>query len=141
MKKFVIIFTIILIFNCFNICYANNEGLKKTENISQESFSKGTNHEEDEIYRKNVEEAYKHYVLDRIDGPDIPDYIRQFANENDCFKIMKHYFWSYELFKGKGGVYSCNKNNKAQYIYDNGTKLRFAKWYEKRKFTKRIYGD
>ena len=141
MKKFIIVFTLILIFNCCNLCFANNEGLKKNENISQTSFSKGINYEEEEIYRKNVEEAYKYYVLDRINGNDIPTHIRKYAHENNCFDLMKHYFWGYELFKDKGGVYSCNKNNKAQYIYDNGTKLRFARWYEKRKFTKRIYGD
>ena len=85
------------------------------------------------------DDLYKYYVLDRIDAADSPDYVKKFAYENDCFKIMKHYYWSDELFKNKGGVYSCIKDKKVQYIYDYDNKLRFAKWYEKRKFKKPVF--
>ncbi len=84
-------------------------------------------------------DLYKYYVLDRIDGPDIPNYVTKFAHENNCFEIMKHYCWSYKIFKDNGGVYTCNKNGKLQYIYDNQKKLRFARWYEKFKFRKVFY--
>ncbi len=94
-----------------------------------------------ELEEMSGDEAYKYYVLDRIDAADSPDYVKKFAYENDCFKIMKHYYWSDELFKNKGGVYSCIKDKKVQYIYDYDNKLRFAKWYEKRKFKKPVFGD
>ncbi len=94
-----------------------------------------------ELRKITGEEAYKHYVLDRIDGPDTPEHVKKFANENNCYHMMRHYYWSYKIFKDNGGVYSCDRNNKRQYIYDNGTKLRFARWYEKYKFRKLIYGD
>jgi len=85
------------------------------------------------------DEAYKELVLDRIDGPDIPDNVKQFAKNNNCLYVMKKYYWSYKLFKDEGGVYSCNKNNKVQYIYEYDNIMRFAKWYEKHKFKKIIY--
>ena len=89
-----------------------------------------------------IEEAYKYYVLDRIDGPDTPDYVKKFANDHNCFYMRKHYIWSEALFGKIGGVYSCTKKGKRQYIYDNGKKLRFARWYEKSKFRKHhMYGD
>ena len=84
-------------------------------------------------------DLYKYYVLDRIDGPDIPGYVTKFANENNCFSIMKCYYWSHKIFKNNGGVYSCNKNGRVQYVYDNQKKLRFARWYEKFKFRKQIF--
>lgn len=82
----------------------------------------------------NTIDLYKYYVLDRIDSSDIPDAVKQFAKENNCMKIMKKYYWSYKLFKDKGGVYVCGKNGKTQYILEYKNKLRLAKWYEKYKF-------
>lgn len=84
-------------------------------------------------------ESYKYYVLDRIDGPDIPDSVKKFANDNNCFDIMKAYYWSRKLFNDKGGVYFCGINRKVQYIYEYDNKIRFARWYEKHKFKKLIY--
>ena len=122
MKKLVINLFIILVFilNCFLLF--TNKALAELPTISGD-------------------ELYKIYVLDRIDASDSPDYVKRFAYENDCFKIIKHYYWSYELFKNKGGVYSCIKDKKVQYIYDYNNKLRFARWYEKRKFKKQVFGD
>ena len=80
-----------------------------------------------------ADEAYKFYVLDRIDGPDIPDNVRKFANDNNCFYIMKEYYWSRKLFKNNGGVYYCNKNGKPQYVLDNNNKMRFAHGFTKYK--------
>ena len=102
-------------------------------------FSFNSNRTLAELEEMSGEEAYKYYVLDRIDGPDIPVHIRQFANENNCYEIIKHYYWSHVIFKNKGAVYSCIRNKKAEYIYDNEKKLRFAKWYEKHKFRKPIF--
>ncbi len=85
------------------------------------------------------DDLYKYYVLDRIDAADSPDYVKKFAYENDCFGVIKSYFWSYDLFKNNGGVYVCDKNGKAEFIYDYKNKLRFAKWYEKRKFKKPVF--
>jgi len=92
-----------------------------------------------ELEMMSGDEAYKYYVLDRIDGPDIPENVKQFANENNCFEVIKHYYWSYVLFKNEGGVYSCLINGKAKYIYDYENTLRFARWYEQHKFKKLIY--
>ena len=80
------------------------------------------------------DDAYKYYVLDRIDGPDIPDNVKKFAKDNNCKNVMKLYYWSSKIFKNEGGVYVCSINGKSQYIYDNKKHLRFAKWYEKYKF-------
>ncbi len=120
MKKFFIILSVILvsILNCFPS--SSNKALAELEEMSGD-------------------EAYKYYVLDRIDASDSPDYVKKFAYENNCFKIIKHYYWSYALFKNKGGVYSCLKDKKVQYIYDYKNKLRFARWYEKRKFRKPVF--
>ena len=85
------------------------------------------------------DDLYKYYVLDRIDAADSPDYVKKFAYENGCFGVIKSYFWSYDLFKNNGGVYVCDKNGKAEFIYDYKNKLRFAKWYEKRKFKKPVF--
>ena len=92
-----------------------------------------------EVPTITADEAYKYYVLDRIDGPDIPDNVKQFAKDNNCFEVMKSYYWSHKIFKNNGGVYSCGINGKAQFIYDNEKKLRFARWYEKHKFRKPIF--
>ncbi len=81
----------------------------------------------------DVDDLYKFYVLDRIDGPDIPEHVKKFANDNNCFYIMKKYYWSSKLFKNNGGVYDCIQNNKVQYILDNNKKIRFAHWYTKHK--------
>ena len=80
------------------------------------------------------EQAYKYYVLDRIDGSDIPENVKQFAKNNNCNEVMKSYYWTYTIYKNKGGIYFCDKNNKFNVIYDNSKKPRFAKWYEKHKF-------
>ena len=92
-----------------------------------------------ELPTMSEDELYKIHILSRIDAADSPDYVKKFAYENNCFKIIKHYYWSYELFKNKGGVYSCIKDKKVQYIYDYDNKLRFARWYEKRKFRKPVF--
>ncbi|MGM9993290.1 MAG: hypothetical protein ACI37R_01010 [Candidatus Avigastranaerophilus sp.] len=94
-----------------------------------------------EIQTMSGDEAYKFYVLDRIDGPDIPESVKKFANDNNCFEITKSYYWSYVIFKNKGSVYFCGKNGKAQYIYEKDNNMRFSRWYEKHKFRKVIYGD
>lgn len=77
---------------------------------------------------------FKYYVLDRIDGPDIPDNVKKFANEHNCFDVIKKYYWSSKLFDDKGGVYFCGINGKVQYIYEYNNRIRFARWYEKHKF-------
>ena len=118
MKKIFIILSVFILMNCVSI---------------------GTNSAFAEIPEFTGDDLYKYYVLDRIDGPDIPDYVTKFAHENNCFKIIKYYYWSHKLFKNNGGVYSCDINGKVQYIYDNQKKLRFARWYEKFKFRKIIY--
>ena len=92
-----------------------------------------------ELEEMSGDKAYKYYVLDRIDAADSPDYVKKFAYENGCFGVIKSYFWSYDLFKNNGGVYVCDKNGKAEFIYDYKNKLRFAKWYEKRKFKKQVF--
>lgn len=94
-----------------------------------------------EIPTMSGDELYKIYVLDRIDGPDIPDNVKQFANDNNCFEIIKRYYWSLVIFNDEGSVYSCGKKGKAQYIYEKDNNMRFARWYEKRKFRKLILGD
>jgi hypothetical protein len=87
-----------------------------------------------------ADDAYKYYVLDRIDSSDIPDNVKLFANEHNCFYVMKIYYWSHKIFKNKGGVYVCSDNGNAKFIYDNGKKLRFTKWYESYKIKhKSIY--
>ena len=101
--------------------------------------SNGANSAFAEIPVMSADEAYKYFFLDRIDGPDIPDYVTKFAHENNCFRIIKSYHWSRKIFKNNGGVYYCDINGKVQYIYDNQKKLRFARWYEKFKFRKIIY--
>ena len=90
--------------------------------------------EQNDKIEENTIDLYKYYVLDRIDGPDIPDTVKQYAKDNNCVAIMKKYYWSYKLYKDKGGVYVCGINGKAQYILEYNNKLRFAKWYEKYKF-------
>ena len=85
------------------------------------------------------DDMYKYYVLDRIDGPDIPDNVKQFAKDNNCIYVVKSYYWSSKIYKNNGGIYSCGINGKPQIIYDNKKTLRFAKWYEKHKFKKIIY--
>ena len=102
-------------------------------------FSFNSNRTSADVPTFGGDDLYKYYVLDRIDGPDIPDHIRQFANENNCFGVIKSYYWSHKLFRNKGGLYVCDRNGKAQFIYDNEKKLRFAKWYEKHKFRKPIF--
>ena len=118
MKNFFIILSLVVLMNC-TLFSANS------------AFA--------EIPEFSGEDLYKYYVLDRIDGPDIPSYVTKFANENNCFSIMKCYHWSRKIFKDKGGVYSCNRNGRVQYVYDNQKKLRFARWYEKFKFRKQIF--
>ncbi len=85
------------------------------------------------------EEFIKHHILNRIDGPDIPDNVKQFANENNCFDRIKSSYWSYKIFKNEGGVYFCEKKGKTQIIYEKDNNMRFAKWYEKYKFKKIIF--
>lgn len=70
------------------------------------------------------------YFLSYIDTFDIPQKVKQYAKDNDCKYLEKSYYWSWRIYKNKGGVYSCSKNDKNKYIYDNSKKLRFAKWYE-----------
>ncbi len=61
-------------------------------------------------------EAYWIYVLSRIDAPDIPQNVKQFAKDNNCVALMKDYHWSnvkYRGFNFRGvDVYTCNKNKK-----------------------------
>ncbi len=142
MKKILVYILFTFLLNCFTLSFAMNSNDKTIkQDTSVNSTTQAKNVDDDEIYRKNLEEAYKYYVIDRIDGPDTPEHVKKFANENNCYHMMRHYYWSYKIFKDNGGVYSCDRNNKRQYIYDNGTKLRFARWYEKYKFRKLIYGD
>ncbi len=117
MKNFFIILSLVVLMNC-TLFSANS------------AFASDT---------KSNFDLYKYYVLDCIDGPDIPGYVTKFANENNCFSIMKSYHWSRKIFKDNGGVYSCNRNGRVQFVYDNQKKLRFARWYEKFKFRKLIY--
>ena len=84
----------------------------------------------DDIELDNFD-LYKYYVLDRINGPDIPDSVKQFAKDNNCILVMKKYFWSSKLFNDKGGVHSCLINKKEQFIFEYNNKLRFAHWWEK----------
>ena len=118
MKNFFIILSLVVLMNC-TLFSANS------------AFA--------EIPVMSADEAYKYYVLDRIDGPDIPGYVTKFANKNNCFGVIKSYYWSHKIFKNNGGLYVCDKKGKAHYIYDNQKKLRFARWYEKNKFKKAIY--
>ena len=117
-KKLIIAYLLFFILNCFPLC--SNKTLA-------------------ELPTFGGDDLYKYYVLDRIDASDSPDYVKKFAYENNCFKIIKHYYWSYALFKNNGGVYSCLKDKKVEYIYDYKNKLRFARWYEKRKFRKPVF--
>ena len=88
----------------------------------------------------SADESIKVRYEGRIDGPDIPDYVKKFANDNGCFELLKYYYWSHKIYRDNGGIYSCGKNGKAQYIYEkNSNNMRFARWYEKRKFTRAIY--
>lgn len=89
----------------------------------------------------SADEYFKYYIFDRIDGPEIPDNVKQFANENNCFKRTKSDYWSYKIFKYEGGVYFCEKKGKTQIIYEKDNNMRFAKWYEKRKFRKIIFDN
>ncbi len=86
-----------------------------------------------------ADQAYKYYVLDRIDGPDIPEHVKKFAKDNNCKDVLKSYYWSRRIFKTHGGVYFCGINGKAQFIYEKDNKIRFARWYEKHKFRESIY--
>ena len=86
---------------------------------------------QDNGIQTNTFDLYKYYVLDRIDGPDIPENVKQFAKEHNCIKIMKKYYWSSQLFNNEGGVYVCGINGKAQYIFHYNHKLRFAHLWEK----------
>ena len=93
----------------------------------------------DKIPIGTADEAYKYYVLDRIDGPDIPNNVKQFAKDYNCEDVMKSYYWTYTIYKNKGGIYFCAKNRELNIIYDNQKKLRFARWYEKHKFRVPVY--
>lgn len=90
------------------------------------------------IEESTPEEYIKYYVLDRIDGPDIPNNVKQFAKDNNCIEVMKQYYWRYKKYKGYE-AYSCGINGKLKFILEKDNKLQFANWYETYRINKSIY--
>ena len=78
--------------------------------------------------RDDEHECY--YLLSFIDDVSVPEHVKQFARDNNCRYLEKSDYWSHKKYKQKGGVYSCTKNKKREYIFDNSKKLRFAKSWE-----------
>ncbi|MCD7780944.1 MAG: hypothetical protein LUH05_09780 [Candidatus Gastranaerophilales bacterium] len=90
-----------------------------------------------------AEQLYWIYVLSRIDAPDIPQNVKQFAKDNNCVALMKDYHWSNAKYRGfnfRGvDVYTCNKNKKNQYILVKDDNIRFSNWLQRHKLNKIIF--
>lgn len=70
------------------------------------------------------------FFLSHIDRSEYPQKVKQYAKDNNCRYLEEILYWSWKKYKNKGGVYHCVMNNRGQYIFDNGKKLRFAKRWE-----------
>ncbi|MCD7780943.1 MAG: hypothetical protein LUH05_09775 [Candidatus Gastranaerophilales bacterium] len=90
------------------------------------------------IERSPADELYYIYVLSRIDAPDIPQNVKQYARDKNCTALVKIYYWSYKKFKGND-VFMCSKHRKSQFILAKDDNLRFANWLERRKLDRVYY--
>ncbi|MCD7780945.1 MAG: hypothetical protein LUH05_09785 [Candidatus Gastranaerophilales bacterium] len=84
------------------------------------------------------DEAFRMLVLSRINAPDIPQNVKQYARDKNCTALVKIYYWSYKKFKGND-VFMCSKHRKSQFILAKDDNLRFANWLERRKLDRVYY--
>lgn len=136
MKKIIIL--LLSIFVLHVNCLANDYGYSHKKQEIEEQHIPNWMHGEEKLKKGNPDEFISLYEKRRIDGNDIPPDIKNFANNNECFKIMKSYHWSSPIYN-YGNVYMCNTNNKIQYIIEKNGNIKFANWFLKRKFNIPIY--
>ena len=138
MKKLIILFLLILISStlCFAKEITNNKENK--EQIVQEVKIPWPP-DLSNVEKGNPDEAVWIYVTSRIDADDVPQNVKQFANSNGCFKILKSYHWSNPYYN-YGLVYSCTKNKKTKYIIEKNGNIKFANWFISRKLYTPKYG-
>ena len=108
--------------------------------ISLSCLADDTNQIPSNLELSDPAEAYYNHVLLLIDGDDIPENVKKFANEHLCIQIMKSYFWSNKKYPS-GDVYSCAIHGKLKYIIVKNNKIHFSHWYQNKRLNKTIYDN
>ena len=135
MKKLLIL--LVSIFIIHNPSFANSNF---TQANNESSISNDIHLPPENVKLSDPNEAVWMYVVRRIDAEDVPPHIKEFANRNLCFYVVKSYHWSSPAYN-YGNVYKCSKNNKCQYIIEKDNKIKFANFFLRKKLHVQVYGD
>lgn len=138
MKKMILILFMFILFTPI-FCFGNEKfnSIENNEQVAQENKIPWPP-DLSNIEKGDPDEAYWMYVTRWIDSDDIPADIKKFANQNNCFEVMKSYHWSSQAYN-YGNVYSCGKNKKLQYIIEKNGKIKFANWFLRKKLNITVY--
>ena len=83
--------------------------------------------------------SYMNEYFALYDNPAYPEDVKAFAKKNNCTKVKYEYLWSIHIFREYYTVFSCRIDKEFHYIFRHKGKVRFRRWYEKRKFNKTLY--